>query len=352
MGYLNIKQVSIKGISLCVPKDIEEEINSPVFENKKAAEDFILSTGIERHRIAPRGVTASDLGVKAAEKLIEELHWEKESIDCLIFASQTPDYILPATSCIMQNRLGLSDECYAYDISLGCSGWVYGMSAICALLSSHGFKRGLFICGDTLSRTNSVKDKTSWPLFSDATSVTAVEFDENAKDMFFHFGTDGSGWKAIYIPDGGYRNVFNENSLNYEQIEPGICKNRIHGIMDGMDVFSFSISRAPKSIKKLFEYYDIDIQSIDYLLLHQANRIMDNKIANKLKVDLSKVPFSLRDFGNTSGASIPTVMVNNIREDLKSKHLKLLCCGFGVGLSWGSMYCETDHICCPEIIEY
>ncbi|MCE5174417.1 MAG: ketoacyl-ACP synthase III [Bacteroidales bacterium] len=352
MSYLNIKKVAIRGVSVCVPREIEEEIESPTFESKKAAADFIASTGIERHRIAPKGVTASDLGVAAAEKLIADLGWDKSTIDCLLFATQTPDYILPATSCIMQDRLGLSNECYTLDISLGCSGWVYGMSVVCSLISANGFRRGILICGDTLSRTNSRRDKTSWPLFSDATSVTAVEFDENAKEIYFNFGTDGSGWKAIYIPEGGYRNLFNERSLDYEQIDPGVCKNKLHGIMDGMDVFSFSISRAPKSLKKLAEYYSLDLQNTDYLLLHQANRIIDDKIASKLKIDLNKVPYSLKDFGNTSGASIPMTMVNNIREGLSTRHLKLVGCGFGVGLSWGSVYFETDKICCPNLIEY
>ena len=352
MAFIEINNVAIKGISVCVPKEIEEEISSPVFATRKEAENFIKTTGIERHRIAPKGVTASDLSVSAAETLIKEMEWDKDTIDCLIFVSQTPDYILPATSCILQDRLGLSSECYSLDISLGCSGWVYGMSVISSLISGKRFKRGLMICSDTLSRTNSMRDRTSWPLFSDAASVTAIEYTEECSNMYFHFGTDGSGYKAIYIPDGGYRIPFSESSLNYEQIEPGVYKNKLHGIMDGLAVFSFAMSKAPKSIKLLSEHYKFDYQSIDYLLLHQGNSLMDDTIVKKLKIRKDKVPYSLQNYGNTSGASIPVTIVDQIRDQITSKHLKLIGCGFGVGLSWGSIYFETDKICCPPIIEY
>lgn len=352
MAFIEVNNVAIKGISVCVPKEIEEEISSPVFATRKEAENFIKTTGIERHRIAPKGVTASDMSMPAAEALLKELNWDKESVDCLIFVSQTPDYFLPATSCILQDRLGLSSECYSLDISLGCSGWVYGMSVISSLISGKRFKRGLLIFSDTVSRNNSTQDRTSWPLFGDAASVTAVEYSENCSNMYYHFGTDGSGYKAIYIPDGGYRSPFNESSFTYEEVEPGVFKNKTHGIMDGLAVFSFAMSKAPKSIKSLSEHFNLDYQSIDYLLLHQGNLLMDDTIVKKLKIDKSKVPYSLKNYGNTSGASIPVTIVDQIRDHITSKHLKLIGCGFGVGLSWGSIYFETDKICCPPIIEY
>lgn len=352
MAFLEVNNVAIKGISVCVPKEIEEEISSPVFATRKEAENFIKTTGIERHRIAPKGVTASDLSVSAADTLLMELGWDKRTIDCLIFVSQTPDYILPATSCLLQDRLGLSSDCYCLDISLGCSGWVYGMSVISSLISSKRFTRGLLFFSDTLSCTNSNRDKTSWPLFSDAASVTAIEYTEKCSNMYFHFGTDGSSYQAIYIPDGGCRSPFKESSLKYEQIEPGVYKNKLHGIMDGLAVFSFAMSKAPKSIKTLSEHFNLDYQSIDYLLLHQGNLLMDDTIVKKLKINKEKVPYSLKNYGNTSGASIPVTIVDQIRDQITSKHLKLIGCGFGVGLSWGSIYFETDKICCPPIIEY
>lgn len=351
MSFLTVKNVAIRGISVSVPKEIEEEIDCPAFPSREEAMKFIQSTGIERHRIAPLGMTASDMGVIAAKKLLAELCWDVKSVDCLIFVTQTPDYILPFTASIIQDRIGLATDCYATDISAGCPGWVYGLGNICSLIGKDRFRRGLLICGDTLSRTNSAKDKSSWPLFSDATSVTAVEYNESAKDMYFNFGTDGGGYKAIYIPEGGYRQPFNERSLEYVQIAPGICKNRLHGIMDGMEVFSFAISRAPKSVKKLAEHYGLDYMNTDYLLLHQANEMINTTIARKLKYSLERVPSSLKDFGNTSAASIPITIIDKLQTEFSTKSLKIIACAFGVGLSWGSVYFETSPMCCSGIIE-
>ena len=167
MAYLTINNVEIKGISACVPKSIEENISSSIFDNEQDASKFIDTVGVERKRIADKTTTASDLCFNAAERLISALQWNRGDIDCLIFVTQTPDYILPATSCVLQDRLGLNKECYTLDISLGCSGWVYGMSVITNLLSSGCFNKGLLLCGDTISKIISKQDKSSYPLFGD-----------------------------------------------------------------------------------------------------------------------------------------------------------------------------------------
>lgn len=351
MAYLTIKNVVIRGFSACVPKTIEENINSPIFKTTEEATKFISSTGVERRRIASNDTTTSDLCIKAAERLIENLHWNKSEIDCIIFVTQTPDYILPATSCIIQNKLQLSKECYALDISLGCSGWVYGLSVIANLLSTGMMKKGLLLVGDTALKSTSPMDKSAWPLFGDAGTATAIEFEDDQKEINFHFACDGSGFDAIIIPEGGFRKMFSKNSLQYEQFEEGISRNKLQTILNGMDVFSFGISKAPESIKKMTDKFQIDLEKIDLFTFHQANLFMNEKICKKLKLPSEKVLYSLKDFGNTSSATIPLTLITQAKKELETKHLKHIACGFGVGLSWGSVYFETDKIVVPELLE-
>lgn len=352
MAHLEVPNVVFRGVSACVPKTIEKNCDYPMDETDKAK--LIASIGVEQKRIANDDTCSSDLCYKAAEQLIADLKWDKNEIDCLIFVSQTPDYILPATSCILQDRLGLSKECYTQDISLGCSGWVYGLSSIASLIScSNGsLRKGLLLVGDTTSKTTSYKDKSSWPLFGDAGTATAIEYEDNNQGFKFHLATDGDGANAIIIPVGGYRKRYSNDSLIYKEYEEGIQRTDLDCYLDGMSVFSFAVSKAPKSVNSLLEKYSIDKDSIDYFTFHQANLYLNEKVRTKLKIDSSKVPYSLKNYGNTSCATIPLTMVTELRNVLVSNNLKHVGCAFGVGLSWGSVYFETNQIACPEIIEY
>lgn len=349
MAFLEVNNVEIVGISACVPKTIEENITLDVFQEGEA-ERFISGTGVERRRVANAETTTSDLCFHAAERLIEDLNWQKSEIDCLVFVTQTPDYILPATSCLLQNRLGLSEECYAIDISLGCSGWIYGLSVISALIQNGNFKKGLLLVGDTTLKPCSRNDKSTWPLFGDAGTATALEY-EIDKQIRFHFATDGSGANAIIIPEGGYRNEFSNQSLNYVDIEPGISRNNLQTVLNGMDVFSFGINKAPETIEKLCEHFGINRDSTDYFLFHQANLFMNEKIRKKLKIPVEKVPYSLKNFGNTSSATIPLTIITELSEIVKNSKKSFIACGFGVGLSWGSVSFESNNLFCSDLLE-
>jgi len=352
MAYLSIPNVVVRGISACVPQIIDDNSHYPISKDDRLK--LISTIGVERKRRVDDVTCTSDLCFKASEKLIEDLNWGKSEIDCLIFVTQTPDYILPATSCILQNRLGLSTECYTMDISLGCSGWVYGMSTIASLMSSaHGnFRKALLLVGDTMSKTISIEDKSTWPLFGDAGTVTALEYVEGNEELKFHLATDGDGADSIIVRDGGFRNKFSVDSLKMIKYEEGITRTNLSCFLDGMDVFSFAISKAPQSVNKLIDKYNIDKDSIDYFTFHQANLFLNEKIRKKLKLESEKVPYSLKNFGNTSSATIPLTLVTELRDELISKKLNHIGCAFGVGLSWGSVYFVTDHIICPELIEY
>ncbi|MEQ8414423.1 MAG: ketoacyl-ACP synthase III [Imperialibacter sp.] len=353
MAFQYIPNIAVKGMAACVPKKIEDNRELSLFETEDDRNKFIQATGIlKRHTVKGSDLCASDLCFQAAETLLAEIGWERSEIGYLIFVSQTPDYIFPATACILQNRLGLSQECYAMDISLGCSGWVYGLTTIASLLSSSvNMKKGLLLVGDTTTITKSPKDKSTYPLFGDAGTATAVQYEEGSIGLKIHAATDGSSHKAIMIPDGGFRNFFSSDSLVEHEIEPGIVRNSLQSILDGPGVFTFGITKAPKSISGVLEYFDIKIDAIDYLVLHQANKMMNEKIRKKLKIEPEKVPYSLPEYGNTSSSSIPLTMVSQLCYPLRFRHNVIVACGFGVGLSWASVILETNKIVCPPVIE-
>lgn len=351
MAFQQFNTVKIDGISACVPANIEENSSLNLFANTEEYEKFVATTGIERRHVVTEGVCASDLCLAAAEKLIAELNWDKNEIDCLIFVSQTPDYKLPATACVLQGKLGLSKNCMTFDISLGCSGWVYGVSTMASILSSGNIKKGLLLVGDTVTRTKSPLDKSTYPLFGDAGTATALSYNENAAPLQIALFTDGTNYDAIMIEDGGYRNPVTENSFDYVDYGNGIVRNKLQSVLDGSSVFTFGISKAPQSVNNLIEYFEIDKDAVDYFVFHQANKLMNEKIRTKLKLPEEKVPYILKDFGNTSSTSIPLTLVNNLGNELKNKELKIIACAFGVGLSWGAMSADFRKIVCCNLIE-
>lgn len=347
MAFCEFKNVRIAGIAAGVPKNIVSILDGDdnvVLAEGTTAEAFVEQTGVRERRV-DKTSTTSDLCYAAAEKLIIDLGWDKKEIDAIFFVSQTTDYFEPATACIMQDRLGLSKECYATDIVLGCSGWVYGLSNAVSMISSQNFKKVLLMAGDAKRHFESYD-----PLFGFAGTVTALEYDEGNNGFQFHFGTDGSGYDAIIIPDGGSRNQISKNGFKEEEVE-GKLYNRFQTRMKGMDVFGFGISTAPKTVKKLAEHYGFDYLDNDYFVFHQANMKMNNMIVKKLKLPVEKVPSCMYNFGNTSSASIPLTILSQLKGNIEDKPTKFLCCGFGVGLSWGSVRFETNNIVISDLVE-
>lgn len=353
MGFLEINNVKIVGLTACVPPTIEENISLPIFTDRSEAEKVINSTGIERRRIVNTGTTASDLTFQAINKLLPKLGWPAESIDVLIYVCTSRDFIAPITSAILQNRLGFRKDCYCLDLPLGCSGWVYGMSNIASLLSHGQLKRGLLVCAETNSLNRSAKDKTVKPLFGDAATITALEYDSTWDKPFqFSFGVDGSGYKAVWTEFGGTRNPITQDAIIEKEIAPGIIRKGIDMVVNGMDVFSFAIKVPPLSLEGLINHYKIDINIIDYLFLHQANKYIDERIRKKLKLPEHKVPYCLQDYGNTNSASIPLAMVACKAEELQKGTYECLACGFGVGLAWGSIHYWVKDLKACIMIEY
>jgi len=350
MAVVKLQNICINAISAAVPKQtFYTKDYTYISEQERSM--FIKNVGIEQRRVAPFHITASDLCYHSALKLLEELNWEKESIDALIFVTQSPDYFIPASSIILQHRLGLSKNTIAFDINLGCSGYVYGLYVLGSLLQSGQIKRGILLAGDKSTISVCFKDKSTYPLFGDAGSATALSYDESASPIYFHLQSDGSGEDAIKIPHGGSRYHIQPDTFDEVEIEPGITRSKRHLQLLGADIFNFALREVSPNVDKLLAFSGTDKESIDYFVLHQANFFMNESVRKKMKIPAEKVPYSIQKFGNTSSASIPLTMVTNLREQLISPK-KLLLSGFGVGFSWAScVFTTSPSLKISELIE-
>ena len=313
---------------------------------------FNNTVGIKQRHIAPEDVCASDLCFAAAEQLLADLKWERESVDVLIFESVTGDYKTPPTSCLLQDRLGLSEDCFAMDIPMGCCGCMYAITTGGNLLSSGNVKRALLLIGDTALRMGSMKDKSRVPLFGDCGTAMALEYDPTASDIVVDFHTYGKGYEALMTPHGGFRHPVTKESFEYEDFGNGIVRAPLHTLINGMNVFSFAISKPPRSIETFMTNYGIDKErDVDYFLIHQANKMIVDRIVKKLKLPLEKVPYNLEEFGNLGGASIPSLMVTRLREQLMTGEKSLLMSSFGLGLTWGTMWMRTRPMVVSTLVK-
>jgi 3-oxoacyl-[acyl-carrier-protein] synthase-3 len=335
-----------------VPKEVVHSEDFPFFD-KEGAEVFNNTVGIRERRLGPDSLCASDMCQAAAEKLLAELGWEKESVDMLVFESVTGDYKTPPTSCLLQDRLGLSEECFCVDIPMGCCGCMYAMNVAGNMLSNGNIRRALLLIGDTALRMGSMQDKSRVPLFGDMGTAIALEYDPSAQPIMIDFHTQGSGYKALMTPHGGYRHPITEESFVQEDFGNGIIRAPKDTLIDGMAVFTFAISKPAKTVANLMEELHIDKDNdIDYYLIHQANKLIVDRLVKKLKLPAEKVPYNLEEFGNTGGASVPGLMVTRLREQLQQEGYKrLLCSSFGLGLSWGTMLLNVEKLVIPELIE-
>ncbi len=349
MAFFTVRDIQIKGLAAAVPSNTEDNNELDLLAEKER-ELFIRTVGIRYRKVAPKGLTASDLCLAATEKLLAELQWNRADIQALVFVTQTPDYIIPNTSSTMQHKLGLSKNCLVFDVNLGCSGFVYGLSIISSMLQNIPNGKALLLVGDVSTSTISKRDRSTTPLFSDAGSATALEHTPDGK-MSFNLQTDGAEFDDIIVPEGGFRNRATAESFVLKEIENGVHRSGLDMKLDGAKIFNFALREIAPSIKHLFTEAKVAKEEIDYFVFHQANLLMLESLRKKLSIAPEKLPYSLYDFGNTSSASIPLTMLARIPEALRAGKLKLLLSGFGVGLSWGSVYLETNSVICLPIME-
>ena len=344
MAYWNIKNVALRGVTGTVPDNPVKSADLPIF-NQEEADTFDKTVGILSRYIAPDDICSSDLCQDAGERLLAALGWEKETVDVLLFVSVTGDFRTPPTSPILQDRMGLPNSTFVLDVPMGCCGCIYGITVAGNMLSAGTAKRALVLVGDTGLRMGSMQDKSRVPLFGDSGTAMALEFDPTAEDIVVEMNTLGAGYQALMTPHGGYRRPLTKESFEYEDFGNGIIRSPKDALINGMDVFSFAISKPPISVKNMMERLGLDKdKDIDFFLIHQANKLIVDRIVKKLKLDESKVPYNLQEFGNLGGASIPMLMSSSIADELSKRPLSLLCSSFGLGLTWGTMWMRTKPL--------
>lgn len=333
MATINFQGVGIKAMSACVPPGVVDNRDLGYLIPEEEIDKTINNIGIEQRRIADADVTASDLCYKAARQLMDDNGIDPASIDVLLFMSQTPDYRIPATSCLLQHRLGLPRETMCFDISLGCSGYLYALSTAFAYASMQGINRVLLLDGETFSKIVNRRDKVDWPLYGDAGTATLVEKGDYGTSTFM-LNTDGSGEDVLKV-HAGMRHPITADSCVEREREDGNIRTELEVFMDGMDVFNFAISKVPKSIKLMLQQTNRTIDDVDYLVFHQANRFMMDFFVKKLKISPGHVPYCIGKYGNTSSASVPLTIVSELAGKLDGEHTVVMS-AFGAGLSWGS----------------
>lgn len=349
MAKLTFQGVGIKALSACVPQEVVYNRDLGYLIPEEEIDKVIENIGIEQRRIAAPDVMASDLCFKAAQQLMADNDISPDSIDVLLFMSQTGDFRIPATSCLLQHRLGLPRETMCMDITLGCSGYLYALSTAFAYASLPGINRVLLLDGEAFSKIVNRRDKVDWPLYGDAGTATLVEKGDFRESTFLLY-TDGTGEDKIKI-HAGMRNPITPDSCVEREREEGNVRTDLEVFMDGMDVFNFAISKVPRSVKQLLAETGKTIDDVDFLVFHQANRFMMDFFVKKLKILPDKVPFCISKYGNTSSASVPLTISSELNGKLEGSHTVVLS-AFGAGLSWGSALMHTCNCHVSPVIEY
>lgn len=349
MATIKYNNVGIRAISACVPRQIVYNKDLGYLIPEEEIEKTISNIGVVERRIVDDGVCASDLCFKAALQLMEDNDIAPESIDVLLFMSQTSDYRIPATAPILQHRLGLSIDTLCLDLTLGCSGYVFALSTAFAYASMEGINRVLLLDGETFSKIVNKRDKVDWPLYGDGATATLIEKGDFGTSTFI-LRSDGSGKDAVIIRDG-IRNTITTESCVEKEEEDGNIRTGLEVFMDGMAVFNFAMKRVPKSIKEILEINSLTMNDIDWLVFHQANKFMTDFFIRKLKFDATKVPYCIQKYGNTSSTSVPLTIVSELHDKLKDGD-RLVMSGFGAGLSWGTALLSFNNCKISPVIEY
>lgn len=338
MSRASIPGIAIRGLLCGLPEGSDDLASLSARFGEDAARRIAEATGIRARRIAPPGQCLSDLAFATAGTLLEKLGWDPASVGLIVVVTQTGDYVLPATACLLQTRLGLPENAAAMDITLGCSGYVYGLFSAMSQLVALDTSRALLIAGDTTSHHTDPNDRAIAPLFGDAVSVTALEKDAAAPAAHFALGTDGTGAPYLITEDGGARNP------GHPQL-----------FMDGTQVFAFTLKRVPANVREVLDVAGQTLADIDHVVFHQANEMMLRHLGQKLGIAEDRLVIDMAEVGNTSSASIPVAMAQGLAAPLTAPlttaHKKLLLCGFGVGWSWGSVVLDLPPLAVCGVID-
>lgn len=333
-----VEGARVAGVVACVPP---RQVGNDHFADRfgEGVAEVTKMTGVLTRRWVDNDATASDLCTAAAERLLDKLGWSPDSVDALIFISQTPDYRLPATATVLQAKLGLRPGVIAFDINLGCSAYPYGLWLSMMTAASGAARRVLLAVGDTSSRVVDPNDRATALLFGDAGTVTAIEAAPDAGPSHFVLGSDGRGASNLIITDGAFRTGERRGSNAPDKL-----------FMDGGEIFTFTLKAVPPLVADTLALAGTTVDDYDGFLFHQANTFMIKHLAKKSKLPTDRVPINIDRYGNTSSATIPLLLADDMAGRLSSATLKLAMFGFGVGYSWGSASLSMGPLACVETV--
>ncbi|SDB96782.1 3-oxoacyl-[acyl-carrier-protein] synthase-3 [Succiniclasticum ruminis] len=329
---------------------IEYSLPEKIITNEELAELYVnwtaekieKKTGIKTRHVTKEAETAADLGVIAAQKLIERNIVPKENIDFVICVTQSPDYKLPTTACMVQDRLRLPLKTGAFDINLGCSGYIYGLAAAKSLVETGVANNVLLITAETYTKHINPLDKSTRTIFGDGAAATLIGHG-GMEIGGFDLGTDGSGKDFLIIPAGGARKPCTPETALEKEID-GNVRSEDNLYMSGADIFEFTIREVPASVKRILKKENLRKDAVDLFVFHQANLFMLDFLVKLMKVDKEKFYMNFADTGNTVSASIPIALKRALDEGAIKPNQTIVLCGFGVGLSWGSTVIRTGNV--------
>lgn len=331
MANAIFNNVKISGMSCAVPqRRVTTESYTKVFSEDEVRK-FIDMVGVKGRYVAIDKQTGSDLCFAAARELLAKKNIEAETIDAVIYMSQVPDYKEPSTAFVLHKRLNLRQDCLAFDINLGCTGFLNGVTVMASFINSGLVNRGLLLVGEVSKADKNTKDHTNAMMFGDAGAACLFEKAEGT--VYSLLKADGKGFNIMGIPGGQARHPLDKEHPDWDSIEPH---------MDGFETFRFAITKAPAVWKDFSKIYDKKIDDFDYVMFHQSNKFMIDHIAAKMKLPKEKYPLSIDRFGNTNGVSIPITIVDLCERETVPDKMNLLCIAFGVGLSWGAISFEIQ----------
>ena len=327
MAITSTNAATIRAITSCVPPAKFDNLADATNFPQEEVEKVVRMAGVKTRFMADDSICSSDLCLTAARDVMASLDWAPDSIDALIFITQSPDYFLPSTACLIHRDLKLSPACASFDVGLGCSGYPYGIWLASMMLQSPGFHRVLVLHGETPTRFSNNSDRAVALLFGDAGSATALEAPEgNSGDQkwWFSLNTDGAGYSDLIIKGGGFRDRFPDD------------RSKCFVAMNGAGIFNFTIKRVPALVEETLAAAGDSDADIDYYIFHQSNRFIMKHLARKMKLPEEKIPLTIGEFGSTGGPSVPLTMTQGGLDRTGADPLRLLLLGYGVGLSWGS----------------
>jgi 3-oxoacyl-[acyl-carrier-protein] synthase III len=352
MATAVVGNVGFRGVVGAVPGSPRSIYELDVAMEPAEIQKIAQTVGLSHLHRAEAGQTAGDLCVSAAERLLVDLDWDRGTVDGLIMVTQTPDHFSPATACVIHGKLGLPDTCVAFDMGMGCSGYVYGLLVASQMISTGTCRRVLLLAGDTLSPVISPADRSIAVLFGDAGSATALEFDPLAPAVYFAVGTDGSGASCLQVPAGAFRKRPASELMERVPDEAGNVRSEMDLYMDGLAVFNFTLKRVPPVVQECMKLAGWGIDQVDAFAFHQANAFMLSKLAKKIGAPPERFPMNIEKYGNTSMTTIPLLLADTLAEQIRGdKPKRLLLAGFGVGLSWASAAMSVSNVRAATVVQ-